>query len=289
MATWYRTGTVNVTQGSPTVTATDTTSDFAGNALVGDAFYCGDGKPYEIMNIIQPTNGAPQSITLFEKYGGATQTAQPYKIVPTRANNRYLAERINAIIGAMGHILASIVEYDDTQTGLIANNVQTAIQQLKILAEQLASDTQDGRLSAALYTKLNGIPNNLPSASTTVRGLVTKAVDNDATTLAGTETLEYTSPSAVAAMLRQFGYFGAARLSNADTDTYDSKITGGVFLMTSTDSTTGSPFNTSGYLLVIGYGSQQCVQLAFHIEDPRLTTLRIMRRNVFSPWTPFFS
>ena len=77
MATWYRTGTISVTNGSATATGSGTA--FVANSQVGDALHGPDGKIYEITAVNSNT-----SLTITPAYLGGTQTGQTYTIQPTR-------------------------------------------------------------------------------------------------------------------------------------------------------------------------------------------------------------
>lgn len=76
---WYRTGTVNVTNGSINLVFTDTLLSL--NAAQGDIFKGPDGKDYEIDTVTDDTHAA-----LKTAYLGATAAAQSYAIVRNFAN-----------------------------------------------------------------------------------------------------------------------------------------------------------------------------------------------------------
>ena len=77
MSTWYKTGTVSVTNGSGTVTGTGTAWVTA--LQIGDAIWLPDGRPYEVTGVISAT-----SLTISPNYAGATARGQPYRVQPTR-------------------------------------------------------------------------------------------------------------------------------------------------------------------------------------------------------------
>lgn len=77
MTTWYRTGTVSVTNGSAAVTGSGT--QWIDGAKKGDAMHLADGRVYEILTINSNT-----SITLASNYLGSTGSGQSYAIQPTR-------------------------------------------------------------------------------------------------------------------------------------------------------------------------------------------------------------
>ena len=77
MSTWYKTGTVSVTNGSGTVTGTGTAWVTA--LQIGDAIWLPDGRPYEVTGVISAT-----SLTISPNYAGATASGQAYRVQPTR-------------------------------------------------------------------------------------------------------------------------------------------------------------------------------------------------------------
>ena len=74
--TWYRAGTVTVTNNSPTVIGAGT--DFVSNVDAGDAFRGPDGRTYEIARVVSATE-----LTLGEVYVSGTAGGQSYAIQPT--------------------------------------------------------------------------------------------------------------------------------------------------------------------------------------------------------------
>ena len=81
---WYRVGTITVTNGSTTVTGSGTA--WIANAGVGEALYAPDGRLYEIAAIVSNTQ-----LTLGSAYLGSTQSGQAYVIVPSQSYIRDLA------------------------------------------------------------------------------------------------------------------------------------------------------------------------------------------------------
>ncbi|RCS59711.1 hypothetical protein [Parvibium lacunae] len=71
---WYRVGSVALTNGSKTVTGTGTA--FTSNVIAGDLFFAPDGKIYEIDIVTSDT-----VLQLYSVYGGTTASAQAYGIV----------------------------------------------------------------------------------------------------------------------------------------------------------------------------------------------------------------
>ena len=91
--TWYKTGTVNVTNGSATVTGVGTA--FVANVKVGEAFRLQGGSvSYEITAIVSDTQ-----LTITPAYLGSTQTGQAYTIVPVKGFLKGAYDALNAAIG----------------------------------------------------------------------------------------------------------------------------------------------------------------------------------------------
>ncbi len=83
MSVWYRAGTVDVTNGSKTVTGTNTQwLNLMFGVMPGTTFYGPDGKPYEIDRVVSDT-----SLLLITDYSGATASAQAYSVDPTRSGS----------------------------------------------------------------------------------------------------------------------------------------------------------------------------------------------------------
>lgn len=89
MTTWYKTGTVAVTNGNATVTGTGTA--WVSNVRVGDAFHGPDGEIYEITGVVSDT-----SLTIAKNYAGSTASGQNYSIQPTRGVLREVYDTVSA-------------------------------------------------------------------------------------------------------------------------------------------------------------------------------------------------
>ncbi|MGI3041130.1 hypothetical protein ACRTDM_05190 [Shewanella algae] len=83
---WYRTGTVTVTNGSTTVTGSGTA--WVANSRVGDAFVGPDGLTYEITNIASNT-----AISILPAYRSASGSGQSYSIIPVQGYTKNLADQ----------------------------------------------------------------------------------------------------------------------------------------------------------------------------------------------------
>ena len=94
MATWYRTGTIAVTNGSSAVTGTGSAwVDAAINA--GDALHAPDGRVYEVATV-----GGAGALTITPAYLGATASAQAYAIQPTHGIARTWRDSAQSLVNA---------------------------------------------------------------------------------------------------------------------------------------------------------------------------------------------
>lgn len=90
---WYRTGTIALTNGSTAVTGTGT--DFLLGAAVGEGLLAPDGKVYEIASIQSSTG-----LTLGSGYLGATASGQSYAILPSQSYIRDLASQAATLVNS---------------------------------------------------------------------------------------------------------------------------------------------------------------------------------------------
>lgn len=90
---WYKQGTVAVTNASAAVVGTGTA--WVANAKAGDIFVAPDGKPYEVQSVNSDT-----SITLASNYPGSTASGQAYSIAPTQDYIRTLADQVGTLIAS---------------------------------------------------------------------------------------------------------------------------------------------------------------------------------------------
>lgn len=90
---WYRVGTVNVTNNSSTVVGVGTA--WVQSAQVGETLLGPDAQVYEITAINSNT-----SLTISPAYKGSTSTAQGYAIMPTQGYLRDLAAQAAALVAS---------------------------------------------------------------------------------------------------------------------------------------------------------------------------------------------
>lgn len=98
---WYRSGQVAITAGQTTVTGTST--NFALNARVGDAFQGPDGRWYEVANI-----ASASVLSILPAYQGSTVTAGSYGIAPMQGYVKDAADSLRQLVNQWGTTLASL-------------------------------------------------------------------------------------------------------------------------------------------------------------------------------------
>lgn len=118
---WYRTGTITVTNGSPTISGAGTLWVDVGTLNPGDILYAPDGKLYEILSIASNTG-----ITLTSNYLGTTLSAQAYSIMPIGLLPSTLAQAVKTTLANANTALASTVRYDINSMGLTLLQQQNA-------------------------------------------------------------------------------------------------------------------------------------------------------------------
>lgn len=90
---WYRSGTVVVNNGSPTVTGTGTQWQSVAKVKAGDEFRGPDYGSYEILTV-----NSDGSITLAEDYRGSSLSGASYAIKPLVSPMRDLVEPVEALV-----------------------------------------------------------------------------------------------------------------------------------------------------------------------------------------------
>lgn len=90
---WYRTGTIALTNGSTAVVGTGT--DFINGVAIGEGVLAPDGKVYEIASVQSAT-----ALTLGSAYLGSTATGQTYAVIPSQSYIRDLASQAATLINS---------------------------------------------------------------------------------------------------------------------------------------------------------------------------------------------
>ena len=140
---WYKTGTVTVTNGSPTVTgAGGTLWVDAGTLNAGDVMSLPDGNLYEIQSI-----NSNSGITLASNYLGGSLSGQAYAIMPIGLLPSALAQQVKSTLTTANTALASAVRFDTAAQGLTSGQQQNARTNIAALG---AADVGYGRLSKSV-------------------------------------------------------------------------------------------------------------------------------------------
>lgn len=126
--TWYKTGTISVTNGSPTVTLSG--GDAQLNIFPDDGFVGPDGRTYAILQVNNAT-----TFILSQNYAGPTISGQNYVIIPTadHVQLRDMLIGVNQLVDNYGNMNAGRFEsgtalqpgvrgLDHDGTGLVWNN-----------------------------------------------------------------------------------------------------------------------------------------------------------------------
>lgn len=221
---WYRTGTIALTNGSATVTGTGT--DWISGAAVGEGLLAPDGKVYEVYAIVSAV-----SITLGSVYLGSTASGQSYAIMPSQSYIRALAAQAATLVnqyqdvkdtvgsgkfpdGTVGAPGFSWVADTDTGMRRTGTNAMAAVAggADQVLIDTNGLSVQDGKL------RITGSADATKIAVFEVDGLTTATtrtftLPNANTTLVGTDTTQtLTNKTLVAPAL---GTPASAVLTNA--------------------------------------------------------------------------
>lgn len=168
MSTWYRTGTIALTNGNATVTGSGTA--FIANAQIGEGLVAPDNRIYEITGIASDT-----SLTISPAYLGSTASGQGYAIAPVRG-------RITQLVAEASSLLSSFAAVrDGIGAGLMADG-NVSLPGLRFAADQ---DTGLARIGTNSLAMVAG-------------GQAQVTTGNGTTSIAGNLTMEGsgTSPNA---------------------------------------------------------------------------------------------
>ncbi|WP_167523271.1 tail fiber domain-containing protein [Pseudomonas denitrificans (nom. rej.)] len=167
---WYSTGTVAVTNNSPTVTGTGTT--FSANARVGDAFRGPDGLWYEVTNVASAT-----VISIKPNYQGANSAAGSYAIAPMQGYVKDSADALRGFVNQYGAALAGLGPLASWQSGTplviagsgvriqsdFSSGDPTAFQTSATNTRTLVSAAPNGTATEAGYIVRNAAANTIAS------------------------------------------------------------------------------------------------------------------------------
>lgn len=224
---WYKTGTVTVTNGSAAVTGAGTSWVDNGTLNAGDIIKLPDGLLYEILTI-----GSNTGLTLASAYLGTSASGGAYAIMPIGLLPSTLAQQVKSVLTSANTALISMVRFDTNSQGLTTTEQQNARLNINALNATGATDLSHGLFrkaspttaafvktaaftissqAAALYIEVNGTVQTI-AASTAVTMPASPAAGTDYAIWAKTDgTLECTSnhvtpPTANARRIGGFHY-----------------------------------------------------------------------------------
>jgi hypothetical protein len=166
---FYRTGTIALTNGSASIVGTGT--DFIVGANVGECISAPDGKLYEILSIQSST-----ALTLGTVYLGSTASGQAYSIVPTQSYIRDLASQAAALVNSYSNSTATQTHAATTKaTPVDADEISLVDSTAPTVLRKLTW----ANLKATLAAWING--GTIPGAFTTLstNSVVTSLGAND--------------------------------------------------------------------------------------------------------------
>ena len=118
---WYKTGTVTVTNGSAAVTGAGTSWVDNGTLNAGDIIKLPDGLLYEVLSI-----GSNTGLTLASNYLGSNASGGAYAIMPIGLLPSTLAQQVKSVLATANTALSSMVRFDTNSQGLTNTEQQNA-------------------------------------------------------------------------------------------------------------------------------------------------------------------
>jgi len=261
MSTWYKTGTVAVTNGSATVTGTGTA--WSANVKVGEAFRLSGGQRlYEITAVVSDTE-----LTISPAYMDTTQTGQAYEIVPIKG---FLKAAYDALQSALSTINGYI---SGPLSGLFGNGTagEPSI--------GFESDPNTGFFRAAadqIGAATNGIR----------RWLLTSSAFQVDVPITGTAVVQ-SDTDTTAGRIPTVGWMGlgGSAIDLSASDDLDTITASGFYYNPTASNTTGNnyPVSSAGSLLVIYDHADRAVQY-FTAYASGYTYVRSNSNSSWSAW-----
>lgn len=263
MSTWYKTGTIDVTNGSAAVTGTGTA--FVANVNVGDALQAPDGRAYEITGV-----GGDTALTIAPAYLGATAAAQAVRIQPTRALT-------STYISSATELLAMVQSYiDGALSGKFADGSAGAP------ALTFASDPDTGLFRKAA----NRIALSTGGTERAAIGTATLELNLP---LTGTAVQSGPEDATPGRLLTQ-GAFGVGADTMPDTADLNLVRRGGMWKFGS--SAANRPFSQGGAVLVMAVSPSRTLQIADEHDTGRIATRYISESapssGVWTAWREIY-
>jgi hypothetical protein len=145
---WYKSGTVNVTNGSRVVTGQG--CDFVQFVDVGEAIVLPDGDFYEISKVESAVE-----LRIARDYTGPTAAAQPYSISPIQGYQRELADKAAALIDLHSGVPPQVAD---------ASSAAVQAAATAVAAKNVAVDAKDTTVALAPFYGPNPPPDPVPNA-----------------------------------------------------------------------------------------------------------------------------
>lgn len=267
---WYRTGTVAVTNGSTTVTGTGTA--WVANAIRGQGIILPDGRTYEIAAVVSDTQ-----ITLGAAYLGSTASGQPYVILPTRGPELALVREITQLVADFG---AAFLNAGQGRFG----DGSLAAPGMRFIADENTGFNRPGADQIGAVT--NGILRWLLS-NTAFQ--VNVPITGVAVTQSATDT--------TAGRLLKVGDFGLGRTTTGGglfTGDLDTLSASGFYAITTGATSPSSPgltFGAGDHILHLQWGAGAAFQMYFDIAATGVhrTFQRQQLSNAWSPWREIYN
>lgn len=301
--TWYKTGTVSVTNGSNAVVGAGTS--FIANARVGDGFRGPDGGWYEVTNIASNT-----AMSISPNYQGSTVSAGVYSLAPLQGYLKDSADALRAatqVIGQAGTDMS--VQVQAATTAATASQGSATVSTTKASESASSATAANASKVAAKASEdaAKASENNSKTAETNAATSKTNAA-NSATAAANSATQAANSAASAAnkaaagansditslsglttpLSILQGGNGGAAPIK-AVTDNADSILTPGVYAFGGG----GLGLPTGGtdpyYLRVISNSPriiQEALGMSSLLNGKNYTRIR-NAAEAWSPWVPY--
>ena len=261
MTTWYKAGTVSVTNGSATVGGAGTA--WVASVQIGDAIHLPDGRAYEITSVASNT-----SLTVSPAYMGSTASAQAYRIQPTRGLVQRLIDTINtwlanqqaylegALAGRFGNGTAALPGIS------FGNDIDTGISRT---AENQMSFSTNG-IRRALLTNTALQLDALLTGSAIVSGTTDKTASKVLTT----------------------GYGGlGTTIALTASDNLNDIAFGGLYFNSTAGNTAGNnyPISSAGALIANYRSTTNASQIYITFADSPAFYFRSIGPSGWSPWS----
>lgn len=165
---WYKTGTVNVTNNSNAVIGTGTA--FISNSRVGDAFRGPDGNWYEVTNIASDT-----AMSILPVYQGSSDGSGLYAIAPMQGYVKDSADALRAASLVIGNSAVDLTEKVEEAKGHAerSESASTAAKTSELTVTQLAQEVK-------INTAASSASAQSASSSATTAGLYEASVLSNA-------------------------------------------------------------------------------------------------------------